>query len=140
VSRLGFNLNLAPVVDLEYAGNPAIGHYGRAFSGDADTVTAYASAFVRGFKASSVCCVLKHFPGQGGARSVSHEWAPDISAVWTEADLSPFRRLIREGGVDAVMSGYSLLKTVASDNRPTALSREIVKGLLDLSAPRIARR
>ena len=67
VARLGFNLNLAPVVDLENVGNPAIGHYGRAFSGDADTVTAYASAFVRGFKASGVCCVLKHFPGQGGA-------------------------------------------------------------------------
>jgi Glycosyl hydrolase family 3 N terminal domain len=42
VARLGFNLNLAPVVDLDNAGNPAIGHYGRAFSHDADTVTAHA--------------------------------------------------------------------------------------------------
>ena len=130
VARLGFNLNLAPVVDLENAGNPAIGRYGRAFSGDADTVTAYASAFVRGFKASGVCCVLKHFPGQGGAQSDSHEWAPDISAVWSQTDLLPFRRLVREDGVAAVMSGYSLLNTVASDNRPAALSREIVKELL----------
>jgi Glycosyl hydrolase family 3 N terminal domain/DUF218 domain len=111
-------------------GNPAIGHYGRAFSGDADTVTAYASAFVRGFEASGVCCVLKHFPGQGGAQSDSHEWAPDFSAVWSPTDLLPFRRLVREDGVAAVMSGYSLLKTVASDNRPAALSREIVTGLL----------
>ncbi len=130
VARLGFNLNLAPVVDLENAGNPAIGHYGRAFGGDADTVTTYAGAFVRGFEASGVCCVLKHFPGQGGAQSDSHEWAPDISAVWSEADLAPFRRLISERGVDAVMSGYSVLRTVASDGRPAALSREIVTGLL----------
>jgi beta-N-acetylhexosaminidase len=127
VARLGFNLNLAPVVDLENAGNPAIGHYGRAFGGDADTVTTYAGAFVRGFEASGVCCVLKHFPGQGGAQSDSHEWAPDISAVWSEADLAPFRRLISERGVDAVMSGYSVLRT---DGRPAALSREIVTGLL----------
>jgi beta-N-acetylhexosaminidase len=130
VARLGFNLNLAPVVDLENAGNPAIGHYGRAFSGDADTVAAYAGAFVRGFEVSGVCCVLKHFPGQGGAQSDSHEWAPDISAVWSEADLAPFRRLISAGGVDVVMSGYSVLRTVASDGRPAALSREIVTGLL----------
>jgi beta-N-acetylhexosaminidase len=130
VARLGFNLNLAPVVDLDDAGNPAIGQYGRAFSRDADTVTAYAGAFVRGFEASGVCCALKHFPGQGGARTDSHEWAPDISAVWSEADLAPFRRLIREAGVDAVMSGYAVLKTFASDGRPAALSREIVTGLL----------
>ncbi len=130
VARLGFNLNLAPVVDLDNAGNPAIGQYGRAFSRDADTVTAYAGASIRGFEASGVCCALKHFPGQGGAQSDTHEWAPDISAVWSEADLAPFRRLIGEGGVDAVMSGYSVLKTVASDGRPAALSREIVTGLL----------
>jgi beta-N-acetylhexosaminidase len=129
VARLGFNLNLAPVVDLQNASNPAIGHYGRSFSGDADAVTAYAGAFVRGFEASGVHCVLKHFPGQGGAQSDSHEWAPDISAVWSEADLAPFRRLISEG-VDAVMSGYSVLRTVASDGRPAALSPEIVAGLL----------
>ena len=66
----------APVVDLENAGNPAIGHYGRAFSGDADTVTAYAGAFVRGFEASGVCCVPEHFPDQGGAQSDSHEGRP----------------------------------------------------------------
>jgi beta-N-acetylhexosaminidase len=93
-------------------------------------VAAYAGAFVRGFEVSGVCCVLKHFPGQGGAQSDSHEWAPDISAVWSEADLAPFRRLISAGGVDVVMSGYSVLRTVASDGRPAALSREIVTGLL----------
>lgn len=130
MAGLGFNLNLAPVVDLENPGNPAIGRYGRAFSDNADTVTAYAGAFIRGFGAGGVCCSLKHFPGQGGAQSDSHEWAPDISAVWSEADLAPFRHLISEGGVDAVMSGYSVLRTVASNGRPAALSREIVTGLL----------
>jgi beta-N-acetylhexosaminidase len=130
MAGLGFNLNLAPVVDLENPGNPAIGRYGRAFSDNAETVTAYAGAFIRGFGASGVCCALKHFPGQGGAQSDSHEWAPDITAVWSQADLLPFRRLIREGSAAAVMSGYSLLKTIASDNRPAALSREIVTGLL----------
>jgi len=130
VARLGFNLNLAPVVDLENAGNPAIGRYGRSFSADGGTVAAYAGVFIRGFAASGVCCVLKHFPGQGGAQRDSHEAAPDISAVWSESDLLPFRRLIREGPADAVMTGYSLLKSVASDNRPAALSREIVTGLL----------
>ncbi len=130
MAGLGFNLNLAPVVDLENPGNPAIGRYGRAFSDNAETVTAYAGAFIRGFGASGVCCALKHFPGQGGAQSDSHEWAPDITAVWSQADLLPFRRLIREEGAAAVMSGYSLLKTIAPDNRPAALSPEIVTGLL----------
>jgi beta-N-acetylhexosaminidase len=130
VARLGFNLNLAPVVDLGNPNNPAIGRYGRAFSVEADTVAAYGDAFIRGFAASGIGCVLKHFPGEGGARSDSHETAPDISAVWSEADLQPFRRLAGEGGAVAVMSGYSLLKTVAPDSRPAVLSREIVTGLL----------
>lgn len=130
VARLGFNLNLAPVVDLANDDNPAIGRFGRSFSRDPDKVTAYAGAFIRGFEASGVCCVLKHFPGQGGAQDDSHETAPDISAAWSQADLLPFRRLVREGCAAAVMSGYSLLRPLASDNRPAALSRDIVTGLL----------
>jgi len=130
IARLGFNLNLAPVVDLENANNPAIGQYGRSFSADPEIVTAFAGAFIRGFEAAGVCCVLKHFPGQGGAKGDSHEVAPDISSAWSQADLLPFRRLVDDGGAAAVMSGYSVLRTVAPAGRPAALSREIVAGLL----------
>lgn len=130
IARLGFNLNLAPVLDLANPDNPAIGRYGRSFSSDPEVVTAYAGAFIRGFEASGVCCVLKHFPGQGGARSDSHMEAPDISAAWSQADLLPFRRLVREAGAAAVMTGYSLLRSVAPNGRPAALSREVVAGLL----------
>ena len=129
VARLGFNLNLAPVVDLENAGNPAIGHYGRAFSGDADTVTAYAGAFVRGFEASGVAAFLSISRVRAARKATVTSGRPTFPRSGPKPTSRPSGALSAKG-VDAVMSGYSVLRTVASDGRPAALSREIVTGLL----------
>jgi beta-N-acetylhexosaminidase len=122
---LGFNLNLAPAVDLHRADNPAIGHHGRAFSSDPAEVAAYAEAFIDGFAEAGLPCALKHFPGQGMARDDSHHTLPDL-LDWSEADIAPFRRLIAAGKAAAVMSGYGRLR----DDEPAALSRATIGGIL----------
>jgi beta-N-acetylhexosaminidase len=130
VARFGFNLNLAPVVDLENPDNPAIGRFGRCFSNDPLKVAAYARAFVEGFAASGILCALKHFPGQGGALRDSHKVLPDLSAEWSASDLYPFKHLIGTGGIPAVMSGFSLYRNLSVEDLPAVLSPAIVTDLL----------
>ncbi|MES0021282.1 glycoside hydrolase family 3 N-terminal domain-containing protein [Mesorhizobium sp. M0036] len=61
LSDLGFNLNLAPVVDVNVnAANPI-----RSFSADPQTVEAYARVFVEAHRGKGVLTALKHFPGHG---------------------------------------------------------------------------
>jgi beta-N-acetylhexosaminidase len=77
IARLGFTLNLAPVVDLHDPTNPAIGHFGRSFDDDPARVLAYARAFVDGFADAGVLCALKHFPGNGHILGDSHRGPAD---------------------------------------------------------------
>jgi len=57
----GFNMNMAPSVDIHDPKNPVIGKYDRGFSTDVERISAYAGAFVKGFASAGVACSLKHF-------------------------------------------------------------------------------
>ena len=74
----GFNLNLAPVVDLHDPDSPAIGHFGRAFDANPARVADYAGAFIDAFAAAGVHCALKHFPGEGHAPDDRPTALPDM--------------------------------------------------------------
>ena len=69
----GFNLNLAPSVDIHQPGNPVIGKYGRSFGSDPAKITEFGGAFISGFSRAGVACAMKHFPGHGSSRSDSHD-------------------------------------------------------------------
>lgn len=126
LARLGFNLNLAPVVDLDDPQNPAVGHFGRAFSADPEIVTSYARTLIAGFAAAGILCSLKHFPGQGGARYDPHlALRDDVSSSRSDRDLSPFRELIRDKSAVMVMSGHLIY-----DHQPAVLSRTVVTDIL----------
>ena len=127
---VGFNVNLAPVLDLHDPANPAIGKWGRSYSEDPDTVVAYAEVFIDAFAEAGVICAPKHFPGQGLATADSHDALPDISAVWSERDLAPFKRLIESGRVDLMMGGHVLLRSLDPSGVPTTLSPAVNRGLL----------
>jgi beta-N-acetylhexosaminidase len=66
---LGFNMNLAPVLDVSGSGHMA--RNGRAFSGNPDAVLAKASAFARGLIEAGVVPIGKHYPGYGDAEGDS---------------------------------------------------------------------
>lgn len=125
----GFNINLAPVVDIDFPGNPAISKFGRAFSSDPDIVATYARAFIDGFHSSRILCVVKHFPGYGDAREDNHNTLPDISKTWSPRDLEPYSALMSSGRVDLIMGTH--LKLTSHDPLfPTTLSRAVTTGLL----------
>jgi beta-N-acetylhexosaminidase len=103
----GFNLNFAPVVDLNInPDNPIIGHYGRSFGVDPDRVTALASAAIAAYRAAGILTALKHFPGHGSSTSDSHKGFVDVTNTWKPVELDPYRTLIKADAPDFVMVGH----------------------------------
>lgn len=130
LSDLGFNINLAPVVDVNInPDNPVIGGLGRSFSADPAAVTRHAAAFIKGHREFGVLCALKHFPGHGSSKGDSHLGLTDVTATWRETELMPYRDLIREGLTDAVMTAHVVNSRLDPDY-PATLSRTVITGIL----------
>jgi beta-N-acetylhexosaminidase len=130
LAALGFNLNLAPVVDLDaHPDNPVIKGKGRCFSGDPDVVARHAAEFVRAHRAHGVLTCAKHFPGHGSATGDTHLGLVDVTTTWSERELIPFRRLIDAGLCDVIMSAH-VFNAKLDPDRPATLSRTVITGLL----------
>lgn len=123
----GFNLNLAPVVDLGFEPkNPIVYKWGRAFGKDGATVTQYASAFVEGHRSQGVLTAHKHFPGHGSTHVDSHDRPVDLTPTWRADELLPFREMTRRGLIDIVMSGH-LTHAKLTGGLPATLSPAAVR-------------
>ena len=129
LARSGVNVNLAPVVDLLDPDSPGLGKIQRCFSPDPDIVARNASVFIDCHHRKGVACTLKHFPGSGHARDDSHWGLVDITGVWTERDLQPYRRLIDHNLADVIMTSHVFLRSIDPDH-PATLSRRILTDLL----------
>lgn len=133
LAKAGVNLNFGPVVDLNLnPRSPIIGGIGRAYGADSDGVVQAATGFVAAHRAAGVATCLKHFPGHGSAASDSHQGLPDVTGLWSDKELQPFRKMIATGHADAVMMAH-LHHAGLSDDRfvPTSLSRRAVTLLRD---------
>ncbi len=109
LKAVGFNLNYAPVLDVDScAENPIIGD--RAFHGDPEIVAAVAIAMMRGFAAGGVISCGKHFPGHGDTREDSHLTLPCVGtdvATMRARELVPFQRAIA-AGIPTLMTAHVL--------------------------------
>lgn len=119
--KLGFNLDFAPVADIDLSGSSVVRD--RAFSSDAAVVADMAQSFYRGLKEGGVFGTAKHFPGHGTVGEDSHKVLPvdDTSLdILRRRELLPFERLILEG-VEMVMTGHLLAKGI-DEQYPASLS------------------
>ncbi len=128
---LGFNVNLAPVLDLS-GPDPGNGIGDRAFAEDPRRVTEIAAIFLRAHLKSRVVTVGKHFPGLGSARADTHLTLPAIprstSELW-DRDLLPYRMLKRV--LPVIMIGHAYYPSMQGDQPvPATLSREVITDLL----------
>lgn len=127
----GINLNLAPVVDITNVYNPQL--YLRTFGNNAESVTRMAGAYLRGLQESGkVIGTLKHFPGLGDVSSDPHISVPSLyrtQSALTAIDWAPYRTLIAQGDVQAVMVTHEIV-TKIDDTRPSSISSKIVTGIL----------
>ena len=132
LAECGFNLNLAPVVDLNTnPENPIIGRLGRSYSVDEGAVSTYARAFVHGHRAHGVLTSLKHFPGHGSSDADTHRGMVDVTDTWNEQELTPYRDLISSGDADLIMSAHVINRKIpGAENTPASLSPATLVGLL----------
>jgi beta-N-acetylhexosaminidase len=130
--RIGVHMNFAPVVDINNnANNPIIND--RSFGEDKYTVSAKATAYMKGLQENGLIATAKHFPGHGDTDVDSHHDLPiinhDLERVF-ETELIPFKALINQG-VYSIMIGHLHLPVLDdSPNRGATLSQKIVTGLL----------
>lgn len=92
---LGFNVTLAPVLDLALPASAAVMRT-RVVSANPLDVIAYANSFLDGLTSEGVLGCGKHFPGLGAGTLDSHESTPLIDRTWNELwtqDLAVFRDL-----------------------------------------------
>jgi beta-N-acetylhexosaminidase len=131
---LGFNLNLAPVLDLALPVSRGVMGT-RVVAADPAKVIAYAREFIAGLQQHGVSACGKHFPGLGGGTLDSHHATPSIGRTWTEIweqDLEPYRALRAE--LPLVMVNHAAYPKIERPSRPASLSNfwihEVLRGKL----------
>ena len=129
LNECGINLNLAPVLDLNYGAETVIGKSDRALSSEPKKVIEHAEIFIRALKKKNIISCGKHFPGQGSATGDTHDAYTDISETWTVKDLLPFDELIQSGDLDMIMVSHTFDEKIDS-NFPSSLSKEIITEML----------
>lgn len=131
LSELGFNVNFAPVVDVNVnPNNPVIGGLERSFSDDPGKVADYASAFIAGLNEKGIISAIKHFPGHGSSEDDSHLGMVDITESWQrEEELFPYKELVEKGYSDIVMTAHVINKDIDPDY-PATLSSLFLKNIL----------
>lgn len=130
LSSVGFNLDFAPVLDLNVnPENPVIGSLNRSFSSDPLIVSKFGEAFIRGLRSQGVLSCVKHFPGHGSSTGDSHLGLTDVTDTWTEKELEPFEYMIKDHRTDMIMTAHIFNKHLDT-HYPATLSNKVIKKLL----------
>lgn len=130
VGALGFNLNFAPVLDVDTnPDNPVIGD--RSFSRDPEVVSRMGGAFLFGHLAAGVVPCGKHFPGHGDTDTDSHLELPVLNHPperFEEIELVPFQRTIA-AEIPMLMTAHVLVPALDTTH-PATLSHAVMHRLL----------
>ncbi len=130
LASIGINMNLAPDVDLCLnPENPIIAGKERSYSARPEVVIAHATEVIRAHHEKGILCTIKHFPGHGSSAHDSHLGFVDVTSLWSEVEIEPYRALIDAGLCDAVMTAHIFNGRIDPDY-PATLSRKTITGIL----------
>ncbi|MCH5250488.1 MAG: beta-N-acetylhexosaminidase [Lachnospiraceae bacterium] len=131
LSRLGFNLDFAPVADVATgAGASLLGT--RSFGRDPELCADMVANLVAGLEGTSVSACLKHFPGIGSANGDTHNGRVEITRTLDEMkseEFIPFQKGI-EAGADFIMVSHVTASSIDMDGLPSSLSRTMITDVL----------
>ncbi|MDR2552083.1 MAG: beta-N-acetylhexosaminidase, partial [Treponema sp.] len=131
LGRIGVNLNLAPVLDINSNwNNPVIGN--RSFAQDSQGAVPFIKAVVGAYEDAGLLCCGKHFPGHGDTAVDSHLDLPLVDKGLGEleaGELLPFQAAIG-ADIPAIMTSHILFPRLEEEKLPATLSRKILQGLL----------
>ncbi|MDD3032527.1 MAG: beta-N-acetylhexosaminidase [Candidatus Pacebacteria bacterium] len=131
LQSLGFNLNFAPVVDVNVnPENPVIGYLERSFSDDPIEVYNHASYFIDAMHAYNITTAIKHFPGHGSSQDDSHLGLTDVTNTYNkETELLPYKKLIADNKLDMIMTAHVMNTNIDNEN-PATLSPIFLQNIL----------
>lgn len=130
---LGFNLNLAPVLDISYDDDADNAMRGRCYGTDAQQVITNAGIFSSNQRHYKILSCGKHFPSCGLANIDPHHALPQVDksiAGMLSSDLLPYTALMPE--LDAIMSCHAHFSAIDPDSPglPGSLSHKLLTRLL----------
>ena len=122
LKELGFNINFAPVVDM----NDTIWHC-RSFLGSTKDISNKANAYIKGLTDNGIIATSKHYPGKTLSTQDTHK---SVSfATINEDDIIPFEDTI-SNNVPAIMVSHQIVDgLVNSDSKPAVVSDNVINGL-----------
>jgi beta-N-acetylhexosaminidase len=125
----GINTDLAPLADIRLTDGSIL--YTRMYGSDAQTVTAYAGAFLRGVQDNGVIGTLKHWPGIGSITSDPHLTLPVMNRSLDQlesTEFSSFKALLSLNP-GMIMVTHVLVNAI-DPTLPATLSPKVVQGVL----------
>jgi beta-N-acetylhexosaminidase len=127
---LGFDVDLAPVVDRRLPETSERYLAGRCASADPERVITAASEFLHGLHAAGVSGCVKHFPGLGRASADTHRSLPtlDEDPDQEALDLAPFAGTMDLAG--AVMISHAAGPDGVPASLSAARSTDLLRGTL----------
>jgi len=127
---LGFNLNFAPVADVDSnPQNPVIGD--RSFGRDPEGAARHVVAFIQAHQEAGVVACAKHFPGHGDTSVDSHLDLPYVEREdpdLRQVELVPFRGAVG-AGVGSVMTSH-VVYPAWDEEWPATLTPRVTRRLL----------
>jgi len=127
---LGFNLNFAPVLDLDHHPEVQNSLRGRCWGRDPQRVIDHAGMWNRWLRKRSVKSCGKHFPACGRALSDPHHDLPSSDATLAELlreDVIPYTALMPE--LDSIMLAHVEFPNIDPDH-PASMSKRIITSFL----------
>jgi len=132
LKQLGFNMNLAPVLDLSDPQQPSfIGV--RSLGADPEKVGHLGHSLSKGLISANVIPTAKHFPGLGSSTHDSHHsLVTRITSLedFYATDLKPFEKFSSLGPQTAIMLSHFSYPVLDSSNVPAVFSEKIIRSLL----------
>lgn len=130
LSDYGFNLNFAPVADLNCVEDSVIGS--RSFGSDAEEVSQYVLEMMRGIQEQNVTACLKHFPGIGSTILDTHFGMATTERTREEFEKNDFKVFKKgiEEGAEMIMVGHISAPGLTGDNMPCSMSETVVTDIL----------
>lgn len=131
LKRIGFNLNFAPIADINSnPNNTVIGD--RSFGSDPEKAGEMVAAFVKGLEENGIYSTLKHFPGHGDTASDSHYGLASVKSDLDrleKVEFVPFEMGI-EAGASFVMVGHISTPNVTGSYEPAIFSELLLNDIL----------
>ena len=126
LKKYGFNLNFAPVADVNTnPKNTVIGS--RAFSTDAKIAAQTVKLISEGLNSRGIIATFKHFPGHGDTAEDSHIQLAITKRTLDQLSECEFLPFLRADSNDFVMVGHIAAPKITEEPIPASMSEEMIR-------------